>query len=241
MASALVAGGPAASAFAAADPPALCRDAARQAAAEHAVPSELMLAITEVETRKRFRGESGPWPWTLNIAGRGHWLASPASAAARAEAAIAAGTTSVDVGCFQLNWRWHGQAFPSVRSMLEPRRSARYAAQFLRGLYEETGDWMTAASYYHSRTPRHAARYRRLIAGALADAGEVDQVLAAVPRPKTAPRTEPKNYSPAPPPPRAAPRRRDAAEVQEGARATPGAVRLTALAPAAAPLIPRPR
>ncbi len=151
--------------------PQLCRDAAGRAAARHGIPEAVMQAITLVETRRVSGGTAGPWPWTLNIEGAGHWFPSRADARARAEREIASGRVSVDIGCFQLNYRWHGSRFASPDAMLEPDLAADYAARFLAELHAETGDWMRAAGHYHSRTPEHAARYRELVARAIARIG----------------------------------------------------------------------
>ncbi len=145
-------------------PSELCRSAARAAARTHGVPPAVMLAITEVETGTSRGGQRGPWPWTLNIEGEGRWFDTRAEALAAARRAVAAGRVSTDLGCFQVNHRWHGSEFASLDEMLDPRVSGDYAARFLADLAAEAGDWMIAAGWYHSRTPKHAARYRALIA-----------------------------------------------------------------------------
>ncbi len=142
----------------------LCRGAAIAAADRHGVPREVMLAITQVETRTKRGGQSGPWPWTVNVAGRGAWFDSRAGALLHAQQALARGEKSFDVGCFQLNYRWHGEHFASIDAMFEPTSSGDYAARFLKELYAETGDWITASGHYHSRTPEHSTRYRNMVA-----------------------------------------------------------------------------
>lgn len=168
--------------------PQLCVEAARVAAQRHGVPTAVMRAITLVETRRQVGGAARPWPWTLNIEGGGHWFETRAEALARALREIGRGRRSIDLGCFQLNWRWHGQNFASPDAMLEPRRAADYAARFLAGLYAETGDWMRAAGYYHSRRPAPAARYRDLVRRALARFEPADGPRrAAAPEPSASP------------------------------------------------------
>ena len=165
-------------------PPALCVDAARAAAARYDIPARMMLAITLVETRRQVSGVSGPWPWTLNIEGEGFWYETRAGALARAQREIAGGRLSVDLGCFQLNYRWHGENFETLDDMLEPSIAADYAARFLRRLFDETGDWMRAAGLYHSRTPELARRYRGLVGRTLASldrAPDTRITLAAAP------------------------------------------------------------
>lgn len=169
---------------------ALCRRAAAEAAARHAVPMRLLQAIALVESGRIRGGRRAPWPWTLNIDGQGVWAASRAEARARAEAALARGTRSIDLGCFQLNHRWHGHAFDSVDAMLDPMLGADYAARFLARLKAETGDWRHAAGYYHSRTPRHFRRYTALIDRTLARLASAPprEVAGAGPRGDVGPR-----------------------------------------------------
>lgn len=143
---------------------AICRNAAIQAADRHGVPRDVLVAITLVETGTNRGGSYGAWPWTVNVAGKGFWLDSRAAALLHAQRALARGQPSFDVGCFQLNYRWHGQHFASIDHMFEPGPSGDYAAKFLKSLHGETGDWIKAAGLYHSRTPKHANRYRALVA-----------------------------------------------------------------------------
>ncbi|MEM1383306.1 MAG: lytic transglycosylase domain-containing protein [Pseudomonadota bacterium] len=143
----------------------LCQRAAARAAATHAVPVDLMQAISRVETRRPGSGAS--WPWTLNIEGEGHWFETRRAALKAAQNAVARGQTSVDLGCFQVNFRWHGEHFRGLDGMLDPAGSADYAARFLRQLFAETGNWLAAVGLYHSRTEHHSARYRGLVEAAL--------------------------------------------------------------------------
>lgn len=171
-------------AMAATDAMALCRNAAIRAADLHGVPREVMVAITLVETRTRRGGASGPWPWTVNVAGKGAWFDSRAAALLHAQGALAQGEKSFDIGCFQLNYKWHGQHFASIDQMFEPTSSGDYAARFVKSLHAETGDWIKAAGFYHSRTAHHARRYRGLVARAVkAMGGEVPAEVAVAAAP----------------------------------------------------------
>lgn len=172
-------------------PPDLCRAAAQTAADQYGIPRQIMAAITEVETRRKVDGVSGPWPWTLNIEGKGYWFETRDEALAGAQAALERGQISVDLGCFQLNYRWHGQAFVGPGAMLDPVVAADYAARFLKDLYAETGDWLAAAGFYHSRTDVHATRYRGMIQTAMTNLGhlpDLPQVALAEPSPPPGPR-----------------------------------------------------
>jgi len=138
----------------------LCDRAAQTAALEVGVPLRVMLSLTRVETgRGRAGSQPEPWPWTLNIGGVGSWHDTADAALLVAQQAIATGKRNIDIGCFQINYRWHGHGFASLDAMMDPLSNARYAARFLRDLHRELGDWTRAAGAYHSRDPAHAARY----------------------------------------------------------------------------------
>jgi hypothetical protein len=168
-----------------------CVAAAQLASAETGVPLAVLVAITQTETG---RGDAArPWPWTVNLAGEGHYFETPDAADSFARQAFAAGKRSFDIGCFQINYRWHGDAFASITAMFDPATNARYAARLLKSLYTETGDWSRAAGAYHSRTPQYATRYRARFDGFHAAAnGDSAGVLASMQVPDSvtsAPRT----------------------------------------------------
>ncbi|MEM0944334.1 MAG: lytic transglycosylase domain-containing protein [Pseudomonadota bacterium] len=171
-------------ALAAPDPAALCDQAAAAASARHGVPLDVMRAITRTETGRSRGGVFSPWPWTVNMEGAGYWFDSQADALAFAKTHHARGARSFDVGCFQINYRWHGEAFEGVPAMFDPAQNADYAARFLSDLYAETGAWEKAAGHYHSRTPDLAKRYRARFAEIRADLGPV---AAEPPLPPTTP------------------------------------------------------
>jgi hypothetical protein len=157
------------------------------------VPVEILHAIALTETGRNLGGRLRPSPWAINREGQGHWFKSREEALAFARESIAAGRPSFDVGCVQINYRWHGHAFPTIEDMLDPEWTATYAAQFLRTLYEERGSWSAAAGAYHSLTPELAGRYRerfdRLLAGL--QPLELDEtVVAALPEGRGSTRLE---------------------------------------------------
>ena len=137
----------------------LCDNAALTASRETGVPPGVMLALTRVETGRSRAGVIEPWPWTLNMGGPGSWHDSAEEALAAAVQAIATGRRNIDLGCFQINYHWHGARFTDLRQMLDPLANARYAARFLGDLHAEFGDWTAAVGAFHSRQPDTAARY----------------------------------------------------------------------------------
>ncbi|WP_439143255.1 lytic transglycosylase domain-containing protein [Planktotalea sp.] len=141
-----------------------CLRSIRYASHETGVPASLLLAISRVETGRSVGGVVKPWPWAINVRGTGEWLATKEALLEHALAQISKGETRFDVGCFQLNYRWHGDSFASLDEMISPKSNALYAAKFLKSLYLEFGDWTKAAGSYHSRTDELAAIYKAKLA-----------------------------------------------------------------------------
>ncbi|MCV3269877.1 transglycosylase SLT domain-containing protein [Roseobacter sinensis] len=144
-----------------ANTPNICDRAAAVVSQETGVPFSILKAISRTETGRTRNGVFEPWPWATNTGGTGRWFETKSAAVQHAQSRLNQGLTNVDIGCFQLNYRWHGHAFSSLEHMFEPIENARYAAAFLTELYDEKGEWMRAVGAYHSRTQEHANRYKR--------------------------------------------------------------------------------
>jgi Transglycosylase SLT domain len=136
-------------------PAQLCTTAVDEIQQISTLPPHLLAAIARVESGRldpRTRTWQ-PWPWTINVAGRGYFFASKAEAIAAVQALETSGVTSVDVGCMQINLQQHPHAFASLDMAFDPRMNARYASRFLGELFASTGSWTKAAEWYHSATP----------------------------------------------------------------------------------------
>jgi len=138
---------------------ALCDMAAQRAARDSGVPLDVLRTITRTETGRGGKQGLQPWPWTVNMEGAGKWFENEDEARAYVFSHFKRGARSFDVGCFQINFKWHGAEFDSIDQMFDPVANAQYAAKFLKKLYAEMGDWSKAAGAYHSRTPTYANRY----------------------------------------------------------------------------------
>ncbi len=153
-----------------------CLDAILAAQAAFGIPRNLLLAIGYQEAGRTVDGRFRVWPWTVNVAGRGHHVADRQTAINLVDRALRAGTRSIDVGCLQVNLKWHPEAFATLAEAFDPTANARYAARFLADLRAETGSWTAAAAAYHSRTPEHAEAY---LDGLRTHLAAVDDRLAA--------------------------------------------------------------
>ncbi|SHH78026.1 lytic transglycosylase domain-containing protein [Cognatishimia maritima] len=136
-----------------------CVAAILEAQQKYGIPDNLLLSIGIQEAGRNGPAGLAVWPWTVNANGEGAFFKSRLDAQNWVREKQAQGITSIDVGCMQINLRWHGDQFPSQEAAFDPEMNADYAARFLLGLYQETGSWQKAAGRYHSATDVHQARY----------------------------------------------------------------------------------
>ena len=142
----------------------ICLAEARRAEVQHGVPSGLLQSIARVEAgRKTVTGEFMPWAWTLNDAGEGLFFDTRNAALTYLEDAVTDPEHSVDVGCMQVNSKWHLEGFLNVGDMLDPSQNADYAAIFLLDLKAAHGSWDDAVKHYHSALPEKNIAYHRRV------------------------------------------------------------------------------
>ncbi len=131
------------------------------------MPPAVLYAVSLAESATTLPFGRRPWPWTLNIAGRGARYATR-KAACRALQTALTHTRSVDVGIAQINVRWQpglfgaGERFAAPCAALDPYANLDAAAALLRRCHERTaGGWSAAAGCYHRPAGgAPAARYR---------------------------------------------------------------------------------
>jgi len=136
-----------------------CLAAILNAQKTYGIPDNLLLAIGIQEAGRNGPAGLAVWPWTANANGEGAFFKSRNEVQAWVRQKQAEGINSIDVGCMQINLRWHGNQFPSQSAAFDPEHNVDYAARFLRALYHETGSWEEAAGRYHSATEEHQSRY----------------------------------------------------------------------------------
>lgn len=143
---------------------ALCSVAAKQAGVEFGVNYDLLQTISAVESGRwdNLQNRYVAWPWTVNANGKGYYFASKEEAIAAVKDFQKRGITSIDVGCMQVNLKYHGKAFASVDEAIDPVNNVKYSAKFLRSLYSQNGnDWKRAARRYHSSNPNAGEVYTK--------------------------------------------------------------------------------
>lgn len=138
----------------------------RATAARHLVPPEALLAITLSESGRTVRGEFRPWPWTLNVAGRGYFYDTQEEACRALTGFMRTrALKNIDAGVAQTNLGWHGHRFIRSCDALDPVRNLDAAAGILRDCYlTRHGSWLDAAAcYHHPRGGSPARKYRNTV------------------------------------------------------------------------------
>lgn len=143
-------------------PDQICANIARSIEAERGIPSGLVQAVTLAETGRwdPAARRSYAWPWTVTSKSETYYLPDKQGALAKVEELQTRGRRNIDVGCMQINLRWHGSAFTSVADALEPRANVTYGADFLSRLRVDTRSWSLATARYHSSNPDRGNAYR---------------------------------------------------------------------------------
>ena len=127
-----------------------------------AIPKHLLKAISLAESGRwnELNRENIAWPWTVTAGGQGRFFDTKAEAVAEVEILMTEGVRNIDVGCMQINLYYHGGAFGSVEEAFDPRSNTAYAAAYLKNMFSATGNWLDAAGYYHSTTPKLSGPYK---------------------------------------------------------------------------------
>ncbi len=137
-----------------------CMALARVAEQRHGLPDGILQSISTVEaSRIQADGSYQAWPWTLNDSGTGLFFDNREQVLEYLDVHMANPDTSIDIGCMQINTKWHGAFFETFDEMLDPASNIAYAASFLTDLYYAHGNWNEAIRHYHSSDRRKNDRY----------------------------------------------------------------------------------
>ena len=140
----------------------ICREHTARAERARDLPSHLLGAIALTESGRWHAGQGAnlAWPWTVMAEGRGRYLPSKAAAIETVRRLQAQGVRNIDVGCMQVNLRYHPEAFENLEEAFDPAVNVAYAADFLMDLRQEARSWTRAVGQYHSRRAIPGNRYR---------------------------------------------------------------------------------
>ncbi|MEQ8268930.1 MAG: transglycosylase SLT domain-containing protein [Parvibaculum sp.] len=143
------------------DPTHYCEDAAIHHEQANGLPRALLAAVALAES-----GRYSPktrtaraWPWTINAEGRAYYFKTKQEAVATTQRLLDSGMRSIDVGCMQVNLRYHPDAFATLEAAFDPMTNIAYGADFLIRLHQQTNSWPRAVANYHSQTASRGGRY----------------------------------------------------------------------------------
>ncbi len=132
----------------------LCEQEMARAARLNGIPLNILYSVGLTET-----GRSGTLsPYDMNVDGRAVHSATLSEALARFESERARGAKLIDVGCMQINHHWHAAHFNSLSEMFDPVRNVEYAANFLKELKAQEGNWTLAVARYNAGPGNPAAQ-----------------------------------------------------------------------------------
>ena len=142
-----------------------CEELAEKLSKNSGIPDGLLGSIARVESgRINKNGVKRAWPWTLNLAGDSKFFDNKSQTLEYLNNAINEGKTNIDIGCMQINYKWHKNNFPTIETMLDPKSNINYAIEFLNELFERHNSWEDAVKHYHSATKSLNTKYYRKVA-----------------------------------------------------------------------------
>jgi hypothetical protein len=127
----------------------------------HKIPDKLLKAVAMVESGRWSKelGSVVPWPWAVNAEGKAYHFNNKQEAVRAVARMLQQGMRSIDVGCMQINLRYHPTAFRTIEQAFEPKHNIEYAANFLKNNYARHQSWKKAVASYHSETAEHGHPY----------------------------------------------------------------------------------
>jgi len=131
-----------------------CEDVIRNIESITDIPSGLLLGIGKAESGRILKNnEMVIWPWTINHAGKSLFFDNKIQMKSYLLKHTEKGDNNLDVGCMQINLKWHKQNFKDIKDMLAIEPNISYAASFLIQLKNKHGSWKKAIKHYHSSDP----------------------------------------------------------------------------------------
>lgn len=142
-----------------------CLSALQTFERSYQIPQGLTTAISLIETGRPMGpgGRSLPWPWTINVNGQGRFFDTKDQAVAETRKLLEQGQRSIDIGCMQVNLRYHPTAFRTLEEAFDPATNVAYGTKFLASLHTVQGSWEKAVERYHSSDDARREDYREKV------------------------------------------------------------------------------
>jgi alpha-L-fucosidase len=124
------------------------------------IPKNLLLSIGKSESGRILKNNKHViWPWTVNHAGKSLFFDTKKQMKKYVLKNVEKKDFNLDVGCMQINLKWHKNNFKKISDMLAIEPNVSYAASFLLQLKNKHGSWNKAIKHYHSSDPNKNKPY----------------------------------------------------------------------------------
>ena len=135
----------------------------------YGIPENLLLSISLTESGRRIKsGEFISWPWTINKKGEGKFFDNKVTAVNYVKEYTKKGRKNIDLGCMQVNFMYHPNAFKNFYEAFDPDKNVEWAATMVKSLYSKFGTWESAVGYYHSYRKTRRKKYSQKVFNTLA-------------------------------------------------------------------------
>ena len=129
------------------------------------IPKHLLHAISLKETGRwdQKAKKSFVWPWTVTSGKWSHYFESKENAIRAVNHLKTRNIENIDVGCMQINLKYHPNAFKTLDDAFNPKLNIKYGAKYLKELYLQKKSWSQAVSFYHSSNLVRGGKYKRKV------------------------------------------------------------------------------
>jgi len=132
----------------------LCENTIESVELQTDIPKGLLLGIGKAEAIRKINNKYIIWPWTINHAGKSLFFDNKEQMKNYVFKNLKRKDFNIDVGCMQINIKWHKNNFKKISDMFEVNPNISYAASFLKQLKNKHGSWDKAIKHYHSSDPK---------------------------------------------------------------------------------------
>ena len=132
----------------------LCENTIESVELQTDIPKGLLLGIGKAEAIRKINNKYIIWPWTINHAGKSLFFENKEQMKNYVFKHLKRNDFNIDVGCMQINIKWHKNNFKKISDMFEVNPNISYAASFLKQLKNKHGSWDKAIKHYHSSDPK---------------------------------------------------------------------------------------
>ena len=137
----------------------LCENTIESIELQTDTPKGLLLSIGKAEAIRKINNKYIIWPWTINHAGKSMFFDTKKQMRNYVFKNLKRNDLNMDVGCMQINIKWHKNNFKKISDMFEVNPNISYAASFLQQLKNKHGSWDNAIKHYHSSDPKKNKPY----------------------------------------------------------------------------------